>query len=127
MRSMLNFIQGIKLQNKTNITIDDIKKSSSVYKDIFDLIFKETDPVKNYEYLVSNYSNRVDDVLVSLGNEFVEYVKIEQPDFIKCIPQITICVCKYQVYKNTSIDAVIPMVACIYELQNIIKISNNIS
>ena len=121
LRNMLNVLQGFHSQGKTKITIDDIKKFNSVYKDIYEIIFKNTDPVKNYEFLVSEYSNRVDDVLASLGNELIEYMKVEQPEYLSCLPEMTVNVAKYQAQRNQVIDPVVTMLACIYELQMIIN------
>ena len=121
LRNMLNVLQGFHSQGKTNITIDDIKKFNSAYKDIYEIIFKTTDPVKNYEFLVSEYSNRVDDVLASLGNELIEYMKVEQPEYLSCLPEMTVNVAKYQAQRNQVIDPVVTMLACIYELQMIIN------
>ena len=123
LRNMLNVIQGFYSQGKTSITVDDIKKFNSVYKDIYDLVFESTDPVKNYQYLVSEYSNRVDDVLASLGNEMVEYMKTEQPEYLPKLPQIVICVAKYQSMRNQVIDPIITMLSCVFELQTIIHSS----
>ena len=55
LRSTLNKLQGYKSQGTTNITVDDVKKFNSVYKDVFELIFNETDPVKNYKILYLKY------------------------------------------------------------------------
>lgn len=121
LRNMLNVLQGFHSQGKSKITIDDIKKFSSVYKDIYEIIFKNSDPVKNYEFLVSEYSNRVDDVLASLGNELIEYMKVEQPEYLSCLPEITVNVAKYQAQRNHVIDPTVTMLACIYELQMIIN------
>ena len=82
LRSTLNKLQGYKTQGTTNITVEDVKKFNSVYKDVFELIFNETNPVKNYQYLVGEYSNRVDDVLQTLGEEFIEYIQAEKPNAI---------------------------------------------
>jgi len=65
LRTTLNKLQGYKTQGTNNITIDDVKRFNSVYKDVFELIFNETDPAKNYKLLVSEYANRVDDILFS--------------------------------------------------------------
>ena len=85
LRTTLNKLQGYKTQGITKITLDDVKKFNSVYKDVFELIFNEMDPAKNYKYLVGEYSNRVDDILQSLGEEFIEYVQTEKPNNIKHI------------------------------------------
>jgi replication factor C small subunit len=121
LRSTLNKLQGYKSQGTTNITVNDVKKFNSVYKDIFELVFKETDPVKNYQYLVSEYSNRVDDVLQTLGEEFFDYIQSEQPNATKFIPQIAVTVAEHQAQRTLVIDQVITMLSCVYKLQEIVR------
>tara|TARA_B100001287_G_C22637304_1_gene508258 strand:+ start:509 stop:1468 length:960 start_codon:yes stop_codon:yes gene_type:complete len=121
LRTTLNKLQGYKTQGTTNITVQDVKRFNSVYRDVFELVFNETDPAKNYQMLVSNYSNRVDDVLQTLGAEFVEYIQQEQLQSVKHIPQIIISVAKHQQQRVHVIDPVITMLSCIYEIQGIIK------
>jgi replication factor C small subunit len=121
LRTTLNKLQGYKTQGTTNITLDDVKKFNSVYKDVFELIFNETDPAKNYQLLVSNYGNKVDDVLQSLGEEFVEYIQQEKLQYIKHIPQIIITVAKHQAQRVHVIDPVITMLSCVYEIQSIVN------
>ena len=121
LRSTLNKLQGYKSQGTTNITVDDVKKFNSVYKDVFELIFNETDPVKNYKILVSEYSNRIDDVLQSLGSDFIEYIQAEKPNQTKCIPQIVIAVAEHQAQRVHVIDPVITMLSCVYKLQEIVR------
>lgn len=121
LRSTLNKLQGYKSQGTTNITVEDVKKFNSVYKDVFELIFNETDPVKNYKILVSEYSNRIDDVLQSLGSDFIEYIQVEKPAQLKCIPQIVITVAEHQAQRVHVIDPVITMLSCVYKLQEIVR------
>ena len=121
LRSTLNTLQGYKNQGKEIITVEDVKRFNSIFKDIFDLIFNNVDPVKNYQFLVSQYGNKVDDVLSSLGTEFVEYLKMEQPAALKYLPQIIIKVTEYQALRTQVIDNVLPMLACIYALQGIVR------
>jgi DNA polymerase III delta prime subunit len=121
LRTMLNQLQGFKSQGIDIITVEDIKKFSSMYKDVYDLIIDNTDPVKNYQYMLSNYSNKVDDVLSSLGAEFIQYIQQERPSYISFIPQIVVTVSKYQSQRQLVIDAHISMLACIYELQSILN------
>lgn len=121
LRSTLNKLQGFKTQGTNNITVGDVKRFNSVYKDVFELIFNETDPAKNYQLLVSNYSNRVDDILQTLGEEFVEYIQQEQLQSVKHIPQIIISVAKHQQQRVHVIDPVITMLSCVYEIQGIIR------
>lgn len=121
LRSTLNKLQGYKTQGTENITIDDVKRFNSVYKDVFELIFNETDPVKNYKLLVSEYSNRVDDVLQTLGEEFIEYIQSEKTTATRFIPQIAITVAEHQAQRNHVIDPVITLLSCVYKLQEIVR------
>lgn len=121
LRSTLNKLQGYKTQGTTNITVEDVKKFNSVYKDVFELIFNETNPVKNYQYLVGEYSNRVDDVLQTLGEEFIEYIQVEKPNAVRFIPQIAIVVAEHQAQRTLVIDAVITMLSCVYKIQEIVR------
>lgn len=121
LRSMLNVIQGFKSQGIEKINVDDIKRFNSIYKDIYDLVLDNTDPVKNYQYLLSNYSNRIDDVLSSLGSEFIQYIQQERSSCISYIPQIVVTVAKYQSQRQFVIDPAISMLACCYEIQSILN------
>jgi replication factor C small subunit len=121
LRTTLNKLQGYKTQGTSNITAEDVKKFNSVYKDVFELIFNETDPAKNYQTLVGNYANRVDDVLQTLGAEFIEYIQQEKGQYIKHIPQVVITVAKHQAQRVHVIDPVITMLSCVYEIQSIIN------
>ena len=121
LRSTLNKLQGYKTQGTQNITLDDVKKFNSVYKDMFDLIFNQMDPVVNYKYIVGEYSNRVDDVLQTLGQEFIEYIQTEKPQNARHIPQIAICVAEHQAQRTLVIDPVITLLSCVYKIQTIVN------
>ena len=121
LRSTLNKLQGYKTQGTTNITEDDVKRFNSVYKDVFELIFNETDPAKNYKLLVSEYANRVDDVLQTLGEEFIEYIQQERSTATKFIPQIIIAVAEHQAQRVHVIDPVITMLSLVYKIQTIVR------
>jgi replication factor C small subunit len=121
LRTTLNKLQGYKSQGTTNITAVDVKKFNSVYKDVFELIFNEMDPIKNYKQLVGEYSNRVDDVLQTLGAEFIEYIQTEKSGSIKNIPQIAICVAEHQAQRTLVIDPVITLLSCVYKIQAIVR------
>jgi DNA polymerase III delta prime subunit len=120
LRSTLNKLQGYKTQGTTNITVADVKKFNSVYKDVFELIFNETDPIKNYQQIAGEYSNRVDDVLQTLGDEFIQYIQAEKPSAARFVPQIAITVAEHQAQRNLVIDQVITLLSCVYKLQSIV-------
>jgi len=120
MRSMVNALQGFHDEGFTHIKIEDIKKFHSVYKDVYELAVNNTDPVENYKYLVSNYSNKVDDILATLGNDFIEYIQMEKPVLVQKIPQIIVAVAEHQAQRVHVIDPVVNMLACIYKIQTIV-------
>ena len=121
LRSTLNKLQGFKTQGTTSINVEDVKKFNSVYKDVFELIFNETDPIKNYQYLVGEYSNRVDDVLQTLGDGFIQYIQSEKQSAARFIPQIAVTVAEHQAQRNLVIDQVITLLSCVYKLQEIVR------
>lgn len=121
MRSIVNKLQTCILQGITEIKADDIAKYNSECTDVFDLVLNSNDPVENYKMLVSNYSNKVDEVLNSLGREFIEYITSSRHDLVKFIPYLTVICAKYQNQKFQCIDPVICMLACVYEMQQTIR------
>ena len=121
MRSILNVLQGYKNDGITKITLEDVKKFHGVYKDVFELIFNNVAPDKNYQHLVSEYSHRVDDVLATLGNDFIEFIQLEKPTHIKFIPQIIIEVAKHQAQRVHVIDNVVTLLSCVFSIQSIIN------
>jgi len=120
MRNILRVLQGYANEGITEITIDTVKKFHGVHKDVFELIFNNIDPIKNYQHLVSEYSSKVDDVLATLGTDFIDYIAMEKPNYTKNIPQIIVTVAKYQQQRTQVIDEVISLLACVFECQNII-------
>lgn len=121
LRSILNVLQGYKNEGVDNITVDNVSSHMATYKDVYDIVLGKCNPVDNYKYLVTNYSSKVDDILASLGNDFIDYIVNDKPEFTKYIPQISIIVAKYQEQRVKVIDVVICMLACVYELQTIIN------
>jgi replication factor C small subunit len=120
MRSIVNKLQSMIIQNVEHITVENVSKTNSECTDIFDLVINTTDPVENYKMIVGNYSTKIDEALNSLGKEFIEYITSSKPDLVKFIPHITIIAAKYQSQKNMCIDPVVCLLACVYEMQQTI-------
>lgn len=121
MRKMMNKIQTWYISGIKSIDISEIKQLNYSFSDVFNLILdKSADPHKNYKFLVTNYSSKVDDILASLGSEFPEYIKENHPDKIDKLPGIIIEVANHQSQRNQVIDPVITMLSCVFKLQSII-------
>ena len=120
-RSIVNHLQRYKLEGKTDITPDDVKSVESEYSELYDMIITKNDPVKNYEFVMKNYSNSVPEVISSLGNPFITYLLKQQSPAVKFIPTIAILNAKYQMNLKNCIDPVVVLLAHIYELQQEIQ------
>ena len=116
-RSIVNHLQRYKLEGKTDIKEDDIKSAESEYEELYEMILTKNDPVKNYEFVMKNYSNSITDALTSLGNPFISYLLKKQSPAVKYIPTITILNAKYQMNLKNCIDPVVVLLAYIFELQ----------
>lgn len=120
LRTTLNKLQGFYNERKKVITVQDVKRFNSVYKDVFELVINGTDPNENYKLIASQYGTKTDELLESFGNEFIDYLVEEHPRHEKKIPQLIITVAKYQAQRNEVIDPLISLLACVFELQTII-------
>lgn len=120
-RSIVQRIQQFYLENKTEILEDDIVKYNSSSSELYELCCEGSDPVENYKYIVSNYANNVDTAFAMLDYNFCDYFIAQYPKKIKNIAHICIILAKYKSMVKTSIDPIITLLACIYELQLEIK------
>lgn len=121
MRSILNKTQNFIIQGVKTIKVEDIKQLNYSFRDIFEMACKPGDASVNYKFLMTNYSNKVDDVLASLSGELPEYIKDNHPAKINKIPQIVIKTAYYQSQRVTVIDPAISMLAAVYECQMILN------
>jgi len=119
LRSLTNKLQSFynsKLQEldpkNFNINYD--------FKDLFDICLVKPDPVNNYKFIVSEYSSRIDDALLSLGKDFPEYLK-NNSNKIDKLPLIIIAVAEYQYQKSFVIDPIISLLAAIFKIQSILN------
>lgn len=118
LRSTINVLQGYFAEGKTKITSEDVKKFHGVFKDLYDHIFDPSaDEIKNYQYLVSTYSSKVDDVIQALGTDFIEYIQIEKPHLMRKVGEISYEVNKHSYESRFVIDPVIAMLSLVYKLQ----------
>ena len=116
-RSIVNHLQRYKLEGKTDIKEDDVKSIESEYEELYEMILLKNDPVKNYEFVMKNYSNSVSEVISSLGNPFMTYLLKKKSPAVKHLPVIAILNAKYQMNLKNCIDPVVVLLAHIFELQ----------
>jgi DNA polymerase III delta prime subunit len=122
LRATINTLQGYHAEGKTKILVDDVKKFHGVFKDLYEHIFNPgSNEVKNYQYLVGAYSNRVDDVIQALGTDFIEYIQMEKPQMMHKIGEICYEVNKHSYESRFVIDQAITMLSLVYKIQLILR------
>jgi len=121
MRSVLNTIQRWNIDGVTDLTEQKINEVVWNNEEIFDIIFNSKGPMENYSLIMGQYSGKVDEVLSSLGSEFINWISEKRPDKMNTIPAIIITVAKYQSERNLVIDPALSLSACIFSLQQIVN------
>lgn len=120
MRSILNSIQSLYIQGAKELSRDNLIKTFDC-SDLFNLIINGGDPVENYKLIVSDYINKVDETMLSLSQNFVEFIRTAAPQYSNKIPMCIITIAEYMNQLPTAIDKGIVLLACVYKLQIIIK------
>lgn len=124
MRSVLNTIQRWSINKLSNLTEEIINKSFYDYEELFEMIFSKPNPIKNYSFIVGQYSSRVDEVMFTLGKDLIDWIKEKKTQYINFIPGILITVAKYQAERNLVIDPVISLLALVFSIQQMVNNKN---
>jgi len=119
-RSALNRIQSWTIEGITKIDLSKVKEANWSYEDLYKMIVESKDPVKNYQTIVGQYSTKVDDVMTSLGEEFINWVVKNHPDKTKIIPAVVVLVASHQAQRIAVIDPVVSLLSLFYQIQKLI-------
>lgn len=119
MRSALNTIQRWSIDGVTDLTESKINEVLWDDEELFELVFSKCDPIKNYQFIVGQYSSKIDDAMSSLGTEFIKWIQEKKPQSVGLVPVIIISVAKYQSERNLVIDPVLSLLALVYTLQQL--------
>lgn len=122
MRSILNKIQSIHIQGSKTLDINALNNTYD-FKDLFDICMQNntTKPWENYKLVTTEYASKIDEALVSLGQDFPEYIRSNFPDKINKMPLIVIAIAEHQYQKAFVIDPMITLLSCIFKIQLIIN------
>jgi len=121
MRSALNTIQRWNIDGVTDLTESKINEVLWDHEEVFNLIFTSPEPVKNYQYIVGQYSSRTDEVMSALSSDFIKWIQEKNPQKSNLIPGIIITVAKYQAERNMVIDPIVSLLALIFTLQQMVN------
>lgn len=115
MRSIINEIQSMTIQEKTELTIADLAKSCSC-EELLDAAFGGMSPVELYKLIMANYSMTAFDAIRSISEEFVDYILMKHPERTNMIEDLTILTAQYMAYANMSVDKTIFLRALLCEI-----------
>lgn len=121
MRTALNRIQSWMIEGLNEIDVHKIRDSKWFFGDLYELLTTNSDPVLNYQIIVGQYSNKVEDVMVALGGEFIDWILKNKPQHSNKIPHIIVKVAEHQAQRNHVIDQVVSLLSLFYQIQNIIN------
>lgn len=119
LRSLVNAIETIYLSGKTSFTADDIKNYNAAYTDFYDVIFAN-DTIATYKYVNENFAKRSDDLLVALGNDFIEFLRENKPNLIPKIADVLVAVAEHQYKSKFTIDKIVNLLALVFKIQKIV-------
>jgi len=119
MRSILNTLQKLYTQGATELDRESLIKTFDC-SDLFTQIVTGADPVENYKFMMANYSGSPDDALLAISKDFVEFLRVNYPQYNGKIPYVIITIAEYLAQLPTSVDRVIVLLACCFKLQTIL-------
>ena len=119
-RSALNRIQSWSIEGVTQLDLAKVKEANWSYEDLYKMLMTSKDPVNNYQVLVGQYSTKVDDVMTSLGGEFIDWIVKNHPDKAKIIPATIVLVASHQAQRTAVIDPVVSLLSLFFQIQKLI-------
>lgn len=115
LRSTLNSLQTMvgKSKKENKLTSNNI--------DFFNLIFDKQPTEATYEWVMSNYGDKVEPLLKLCGRYLTDHIIEYKSDKISSIPKLLQTVTNYSSKLPTAIDPLVLGVACVYEIKEILK------
>lgn len=121
MRSVLNKIQSFDIQGIKTITSEKVKELNWDFEELYKMLSDKPNPIDNYEFILSNYSSMVEDVMGKIGTEFVLWIKEKHPEKIKFVPNILITTADHQSKRHLVIDPVVSLLSLCFTVQKILN------
>lgn len=119
LRSIYNKIESLVNRGITELSSDALAATFD-FNDVFELIIGDTNPIETYKHITANYSTRVDDVVLAIGDNIANYLKDRKPEALVKLPLLIIEIHDHQRTINQAIDKVVVLLSLIYRLQMIL-------
>ena len=120
MRGVLNTIQRWSIQGISSIDEGKISDSWN-YEDLYKLIVSTADPINNYKMIAGQFASDTDDVMASLGNDFINWIIDKRPDLTGIIPGTIILVAQHQAQRNLVIDPLVSLLSLVFSIEKLVQ------
>lgn len=120
MRTLIKKIQQLYTRGCKELTADALGSTFDC-STLFNVIMQPGNPWDNYKYLVGDWSNKADDAILAIGQQFPEYLMTTCPQKIGKLPLIIIAIGEYNSMLVTSIDKFVTLLALVFKLQMILQ------
>lgn len=116
LRSIIKNIQSIS-RTTDKITVDDINKVSTTEPDVelYNFLINARTPEDIYSYISGKFKNKEHECFKVLSTQFIDYL-LTQEKQKRQIGKVAVIIHKYQYESDKSIDKIIPLLACCFEL-----------
>jgi DNA polymerase III delta prime subunit len=119
-RSALNKIQAWMLGGVKVVDSSKVNEFGWDYEDLYNLIFTSKNPVNNYQTLVGEYQGKVDEIMSSLGSEFIDWIIENKSEYKKIIPGVIVLVAEHQSQRTQVIDPMVSLLSLFYQIQKLV-------
>ena len=118
-RSIWNEIQNYHLSGNYSTVV---VASNTDNDDLFSHIFTNTKPHMTWDYLFSNWVDRMDDGFNAFGRPFFDWIRKNKPEYENKLADVVITVSEYtDIRLNNSNDPFITLCALVFKLKEILK------
>lgn len=116
LRSIIKNIQSISKTTK-NIEEQDVTKVSTTEPNVelYNFLIHAKTPEEIYSFISGRFKNKEHECYKSLGTQFIDYL-LTIEDKKKHIGKVATIIHRYQYESEKSIDKIIPLLACCFEL-----------
>lgn len=120
MRSIIKKIQQLYTRQIKELTAETLGTTFDC-SEVLNIIMQPGNPWNNYKLLVGNWSNRADDAMIMIGQQFPTYLQTVAPEKMNKLPLIIIAIAEYQAMLPNAIDKFVVLLALVYKLQTILN------
>lgn len=120
-RKTISSLQSFMESEDEVITLEDVTRATYSFTDLFELVVSKTDPYKIYQFVLSDYQNKIDEVFSSLGQEFPKWLKEKYPKLSHLVGLACICTADWSYKKQFLNDPILALNACIFQLNSYFK------